>query len=154
MGAVVAFDYAAFQSAYPSILISQDQAQEYFNMATIFHRNDGGGPVSNVTIQASLLNMMVAHLATLLGPQADGSAASPLVGRVSSATEGSVTVMTEYAGNPTAAQAWLFQTKYGAMYYQATRPYRTMRYLPNNNAASATVVGPQGAGWAYPGRGW
>lgn len=56
-----------------------------------------------------------------------------IVGRIASATEGSVSVAAEYDAPPNASQAWLIQTKYGAEYWSATAKYRTARYVPNRN---------------------
>lgn len=112
----------------------------YFDLATQYCRNDGGGPVSKATIQVRLLNLMTAHLAFLLAGNNTSDGASSLVGRISSASEGSVSVSAEMPGS-NANSAWYLQTKYGAAFWQATAVYRTMRYrhscLPNG-----TVVGP------------
>ena len=99
-------------------------AQEFFNEATLYQRNDGGGPIDDPTTALMLLNMLVAHIADLNSPKnADGS----LVGRIASAAEGSVNVSTEYAVAP-GSEKWYAQTKYGAAWWQATTTYRTMRY--------------------------
>jgi hypothetical protein len=143
MGAVVSFSYPAWIARYPEFASVQKQvAQEYFNEATLYHRNDGGGPVPNAVIQSMLLNMMTAHIAARyvqsLGSPSPGSPqdANSLVGRISDATEGSVSVRADYAGSVTVSQAWYLQTKYGADYLNATRPFRTMRYLPSRGSRS------------------
>lgn len=148
MGVVVSFNYAQWIATYPEFtgLVSQSQATSYFAIATTIQRNDGGGPVNSADQQLSLLNMLVAHIAALFGPSAAGQSATPggIVGRISGATQGSVSVQAAaYSSNVSEQMAWFIQTKYGAMYWVATAPFRTMRYLPNKNRG---VVGPPGFG--------
>ena len=144
MGVVVAFDYAAWQAQYPEFAaVGAPAATGYFGLATSYQRNDGGGPISNATIQLSLLNLLVSHLAALYSQsQGDPSPGSPQdantpVGRISGATKGSISVQTEYGGSVSQQQAWAIQTKYGAQWWAMTAQYRTMRYLPG--------CGPPGA---------
>jgi hypothetical protein len=128
MGVVVTFDYASWVARYPEFAaVSQPTAQEYFNEATMYCRNDGGGPVPTAAIQSTLLNMLTAHLAFLYSG-ANGEAPSQLVGRISDAAEGSVHVAVEMPTNMSAAAAFFTQTKYGLAFWQATVGYRTARY--------------------------
>ena len=136
MGVKVDFSYPAFIAIYPEFAaVSAAQAQEFFNMASIYHRNDGGGPVSNATIQSTLLNMVTAHIAALsVQAQGDPSPGSPKdanvpVGRVSNASEGSVSATFDYGTSASDHKAFFVQTRYGAMYWAATQQYRTARYL-------------------------
>jgi hypothetical protein len=138
MGAVVSFDWAGFQAMFPEMeAIGETLAETYFQIATTIHRNDGGGPIGNATLQARLLNMLIAHIAQLYAPRdaagnvaSSGSSPPPNVtGRVSSASEGSVSVTTEaLKGFETAEASWLSQTRYGQLYWVATSSFRTMRY--------------------------
>lgn len=130
-GAVATWDYALFQAQYPAFATAPPEAtlQAYFDMAgEIWLRNDGTGPVRSATLQATLLNMLTAHLAQLFnGP--DGTGATGIVGRISSASEGSVSVSTEFTGSENSA--WFLQTPYGAAFWQATAAFRTFaRYIP------------------------
>lgn len=145
MGVVVSFNYALWASTYPEFTntVNATQAESYFNLATTIHRNDGGGPVNDANQQLSLLNMVTAHIAALFAPQTAGGQATGLVGRIASATEGSVSVQAAYSNNVSQQMAWFIQTKYGAFYWTATAPFRTMRYVPNRNRG---VVGPPGFG--------
>lgn len=130
MGVHVDFNYAAWIARYPEFaLVNEVTANEYFAEATIYHRNDGGGPVEDATVQSALLNMMTAHVAALYATK-NGAVVSPLVGRINSATEGSVSVGVEGFTGLVGSQQWLVQTKYGASYWYATTSYRTMRYIP------------------------
>jgi len=70
--------------------------------------------------QTNFLWLMVAHLCMLNFGTAK-SPATGLVGRISSATEGSVSVDVEFTA--TKAQAWYVQTTYGALFWQLARPY-------------------------------
>lgn len=127
--AVASFNYSAWVARYPEFsAVSQPLAQEYFDEATGLLNNTDCSPVRDVTVRLRLLNMLTAHIAALNGPTA-GAAPSGLVGRISGATEGSVSVQTEYQAD--ARGAWFNQTKYGAAYWQAVKPYwQGPRYVP------------------------
>ena len=118
MGVVVQFNYAQWAATYPEFnaTVNQTQAQNYFQIATSIHRNDGGGPVNDPTQQLNLLNMLTAHVAALFAPPVAGAQPSTLVGRINSASEGSVSVQAAYSNNVSQQMAWFVQTKYGAMY--------------------------------------
>jgi hypothetical protein len=125
----VTFNYTAWVLRYPEFqTVMEPVAQAYFDEATIYLRNDGTGPVRNDRIQLLLLNMLTAHLAKLYAT-INGQPASGLVGRISQATEGSVSAGTDLNGVPGNA-AWFTQTSYGLSFWQATAPYRRMRYVP------------------------
>lgn len=128
MGVQVQFSYTNWIALFPEFATIPEATvtDQYFPLAAVYHRNDGGGPVPTAVLQSSYLNLMVAHVAALLGT-VNGVAPSPIVGRISSASEGSVSVGADFPLD-SPSQAWFAQTKYGAMYWQATRPYRTMRY--------------------------
>lgn len=137
MGVIVIFNYAAWAARYPELApVGEPLATAYFNEATIYQANDGCGPISTLAIATVLLNMLTAHVAWLNAPRdangnpaASGSPASPLVGRISDATEGSVTVATQNEYPPGTPQ-WYQSSKYGAAWWAATAQYRTMRYVP------------------------
>ncbi|WP_233867119.1 DUF4054 domain-containing protein [Paraburkholderia adhaesiva] len=137
------FSYRTWAARYPSLAASvkPKQAQAYFGEAQLFCDNTPMSPVRNLAIRATLLNLLVAHLAMLNMPQGTASGAtsggstsaasagpSPLVGRITSATEGSVSVATQMDVPPGSAQ-WFNQTPYGAEFWAATAAYRTMRYI-------------------------
>jgi hypothetical protein len=130
MNGVAIFVYADWSALYPQLAlwIGAPAAQQYFNMATIYLDNTPTSLVQDVTQRTMLLYMLTSHIAQLLAPQ-NGQNASPLVGRISDATEGSVTVRAEMK-YPEGSAQWYQQTSYGAMYWAATTQYRTMRYLP------------------------
>lgn len=145
MGVKITFDYSKWIVSYPEFTktASQPQAEGFFAQATLYCRNDGGGPVTTAEIQTQLLWLLTAHIAQLM-VGSSGQPVSPLVGRISNASEGSVSVQTDYPAT-TPNSAWFTQTKYGASYWQATAIYRTMRYRPNTGRP---VVGA-GPWWGY-----
>lgn len=129
---IVSFNYDNWIALFPQFsYITAPQATALFNAATNYCRNDGGGPVCSPTQKTFLLNLLVAHLAQLFAPAANGQAASTLVGRISNASEGSVSVSSDYPSNP--SSAWYTQTQYGAAYWEATKPFRSMRYIAGPN---------------------
>jgi len=156
MSAAVTFDYAAWILRYPEFsAVQEPTAAEYFNEATIYWRNDGTSPCSTTAIQSMLLNMLVAHIAAIYsqsaGDQTPGAAkdASVPVGRIASATEGSVTVAFDSGAPPSEQSAFFMQTKYGFSFWRATAQYRTMRYIPGQLQAG----GFPGARGLFPARG-
>jgi hypothetical protein len=156
MGVTVAFNYAAWVALFPefaspggSTPVTPVLGTQYFLMATMVHRNDGGGPVNDPVQQANLLNLLTAHMAALMASPAGAASASPLVGRISQAAEGSVNVSVELPTNMPMASGFFTQTKYGFMYWTASQPYRTARYLPNNR--NPVNAGTFGSGVGYLG---
>lgn len=152
----VTFDYLWFQRRYSTIAewCSPDEAQGFFDLACIYCDNsDAGGatqawgemdllifdyfgypgarwrgsPVTDIGTRQNLIGLMMAHIATLLAP-INGQPATTLVGRITNASEGSVSVSSDFPSDPTSA--WYTQTKYGAMFWAATARYRTFRYVP------------------------
>lgn len=150
MGVIVAFNYAAWLASYPeftspggSIPVTEAQANNYFALATSMHANDGSGPVTTAGLQSAYLNALTAHFAALLAAP-NGGTPSSLVGRISSATEGSVSVTTELSVPPSMSLAFFSQTKYGFIYWQMTAGYRTMQYRVSSNRRGPV---PSYGGW-------
>lgn len=131
MGAIATFSYSQWQSLFPALAyISEPTAQQWFDIAGQFYlRNDGSSPVRDSGVQLALLNLLTAHLCQLFVPSQGGGPASTLVGRIASASEGSVTVSAEYASQTSQSMAWYVQTPYGASYWDATKVWRSMRYV-------------------------
>jgi hypothetical protein len=143
----VVFNFAAWQTRYPEFCcVTQPLAQAYFDEASLYCWNDIENPAARFGILPTLLNMLTAHIAALYTTQGPTQDANTLVGRIDSATEGSVSVHADMGdanvGSP--SQAWYMQTKYGASYWAASAPYRTARY-----SARPTIV----AGPVFTGRG-
>ena len=132
--AIVVFNYASWIARYPEFSTLANGADptvvapECFNEACLYLNNTNGSLVCDVNIRTTLLNMLTAHI-MLLNFGANGQAPSQLVGRVSSAGQGSVNVSATM-GPASGSAAWFQQTKYGAAYWQASAQYRMMRYQP------------------------
>jgi len=139
VGAVVTFDPAAFIVLFPEFAtVPPARLTLLFTLAQTMLDNTGAGPVNDPTQQTTFFQLLVAHLLTMFGPSVTtgglggGVASLPNapVGRLSQATEGTVTASYDYPvvpGNP--SQAWYLQTKYGAMYWTATARYRSAQYM-------------------------
>ncbi len=151
----VSFNYASWVASFPELAyISQPTAQGYWTLANLFVDNTpqppapaasqlpfvwacspfwNAGPIITDTtpggVLDTLLNLATAHIAALLSPASNGAAASSLVGRINSATTGSVTVSAEMR-SPAGTEAWWVQTKYGAMFWEAVAQYISFQYVP------------------------
>lgn len=128
--AIAAFDYAAWVLRYPEFgAVSAERAALFFAEAGLYLDNTDASPITDVTYRGVLLNMLTAHVAALSGAlEADGKP-SGLVGRVSSASEGQVSVSVD-GGMLPASAAWYAQTPYGLAYWQATKRQRGAAYVP------------------------
>jgi hypothetical protein len=126
---IVVFDYSGWQMRYPELAcwVAAGLAQAFFLEAQIYLSNEACSPVPSVAKRTVLLNMLVAHIAALNAPL-NGEPSPTLVGRIASASEGSVSVSVTMETPGTAA--WFNTTKYGAAFYAATASLRTMRYVP------------------------
>ena len=122
---IVTFDPTAFVARYPEFsAMSAPALAMYFDEATIYLDNTPTSAVADVSRRAVMLNMLTALIAALNG----NGKPSGQVGRVSSASEGSVSAQLAYAA-PSGTRAWYDQTQYGASFWAATRSLRTMRYF-------------------------
>ncbi|MEX3614241.1 MAG: DUF4054 domain-containing protein [Burkholderia gladioli] len=126
---IVVFDPSKFKEIYPEFATLSDvKLENAFAQAGLYLNNTDSSLVQDSGVRALLLNMLTAHIAAL-EYGINGEQPSPLVGRISSATEGSVSVQASMDGVQGSA-AWFMQTKYGAAYWQATAQYRIGRYVP------------------------
>src|SRR5258708_22751334 len=143
-GPIVTFSYPLWVARYPEFNgVDELTAQAYFNEATLYFRNEGTGPVNDPTgtVQLTLLNMLTAHIALLNALQVNGvpnteePGGTPppnIVGRISQASEGSVSVSSELSMAPSTSGmfVWLEQTRDGLAFWAAPAAFRTMRYIP------------------------
>ena len=145
MSGAVTFNYNNWVARYPEFTsVSAPAAQMYFDEATIYCANKLG-PVQTVEILTTLLNMVTAHIAALNNPVTSGGASpSTPPGRISNASEGSVSATFDYTSEP-GSQQWFIQTKYGAAFWQATNVYRRARYRPG----ICRGIGPGQVPWLY-----
>jgi hypothetical protein len=130
MGVIATFDYSAWSARYPEFSnVLQPQAQAFWTEAGVYHANGGTGPVSDAGMQALLMGMLTAHIAFLgVGTAGNPSPSSQgIVGRITSASMGPVSVSADLQGVPGTA-AWYGTSVYGLADWQATAAYRTMNY--------------------------
>lgn len=126
--AVVAFNATLFKARYPEFAaVSNDLLALYFDEAGLYLSNKDNSPVQDVSRRTVLLNMLTAHIGALGGALSATGKAQP-VGRITSATEGSVSVSFDAGAVPGSAE-WYSQTQYGAAYWKATASLRGMRYI-------------------------
>lgn len=137
----VTFNYSNWALRYPELACSvpDELAQLFFAEACLYCDNTNCSLVTDDSAtgqRALFLGMLTAHIAALNAPL-NGQASAQVVGRLSNATEGSVSVQFQNDYPPGSAQ-WFQQTKYGAAYWQASAQFRTGRYV----ASPARLVDP------------
>lgn len=129
----VVFDPSLFKTAYPEFGTVADPALDRnFALATLQLTSTCASRVKDANQREALLGLLTAHI-TALANGVNGQPPQGIVGRISQAAEGSVSVSADMDG-ATFNAAYYLQTKYGAQYWQATAKYRQMVYSP----------GPQG----------
>lgn len=129
---VVEFDVAEFREEYPFFSkLTDTQLNSLFRKACLRLRNDAKSCVKDIYVRNEFLYLIVAHLATLFQKALDGNS---LVGRISSASEGSVSVSSEYSVSQGGGEKWWSQTPWGADYWTSSAPYRVPNYVTTNFA--------------------
>lgn len=135
--AVAVFDYAAWSAIFPGLVaggVTEPVAQSLFTIAGYLFDNTDCSPVQDIPTRLTFLNYVVAHLASLSGyPLAAGVTVpvpSGMIGYVTSATEGTVSVSSGWGASVSDSEAFWLQSQYGAIFWQMTRGLRTMRYVP------------------------
>jgi hypothetical protein len=145
MGAIVTFDPVGFQTAFPEFAtVPVARLDVLFTLAEGLLDNTGAGPVNDANQLQVYFQLLVAHLLTLFGPsvttggQGGGVAGSPNapVGRLDSATEGTVTTSFDYGTIINPSEAWYVQTKYGALYWTMTARYRSFHYVARGDSGT------------------
>ncbi len=118
--------YPEFTNAYnanPTLYAS------YFTEAGFYLNNTALSPVQDTTKLSLLLNMLTAHIAFINGQLSADGQTRP-VGRMSGATEGSVSAQFEDVAPLPGSGQWFRQSQYGSAFWQATTCYRGMMYFP------------------------
>jgi len=130
---IVTFNYGNWSIRYPELAawVGQPQAQQFFNEAQQYCDNTPCSIVQNIDQRTIFLNQLTAHITALNAPITN-EPSSPLVGRISNAIEGSVTVAAQM-DVPQGCPQWYAQTKYGIAYWVASAAFRTMHYIPGGN---------------------
>lgn len=147
------FLQSEFAAIYPEFTgIPSASNQESFNDATLLLNNGPCSRVQDANKRLQLLYMLTAHLSFLEYGTNDGAGnvntPPGIVGRIASATEGSVSVSASYSDSVNQSEAFFIQSKYGARFWQATIQYRTMHYI------GAPAIGPNGPGFPFNDWGW
>lgn len=151
---IVTFDFTTWTALYPEFLFTTPtQGQAWFNRASRLFANDSCNPANrDAGAMSDLLYMLTSHIAWLSAPRdnngnpaATGKPPSPIVGRISSASEGSVSVSAEWNGSGSPSEAYFLQTRYGAEFWQATLKYRQGLYVAHPTfVPTAIFPGPWG----------
>lgn len=139
--AIVVFDPAAFLLTYPEFTGTTDaRLQNMFDIAqyTILD-NTSGSPVMDINFRTQLFYMAVGHLLLLYGIaptiRPDGTVDNTPPGRITSATEGTITTSFQMeVTNQNGSAPWWNQTKYGAMYWMATARFRSFKYAASGSS--------------------
>lgn len=151
--AIVVFDPAAFIVEFPEFAaVSTARLQMFFGLAesTLLDNTDNS-PVSSLDLRTQLFNLLVGHLLLVFGSAPTTPDNTP-PGRISSATQGTITTQFEYILPQGSAMApWFVQTKYGAMYWMATAPYRSARYVGNGESGIGRAIAYGSVPYNIPG---
>lgn len=126
---VAVFDYSVWSILYPTLApkVPQPVAAAYFSQAGLYLNNTDDSIVSDVGARTQLFYLLVSHIAALNG--ATPASEAGLVGRISEASQGSVTIKTDLSASPGSEQ-WYVQTPWGFQYWEATAQYRNAQYIP------------------------
>ena len=130
MSGVVEFNVNKFRSLYPTLKATDDQLNWYFVEATMLLNNTSKSCVKSLAEREVLLFLLVAHFA-VLQQRVEGD--NEVVGRISSASQGSVSVSLDN-GQTTLSDKWYQQTPYGSKYWALTAKYRSFLYIATNVA--------------------
>lgn len=125
----VAFSAAQFKARYPEFAaVSSATLGACFTEATLYLAN-ADSPVRNEARRLLLLNMLTAHIAYIGGLLSTDGMPRP-VGRLSQASEGSVSASFDSVPATPGSGAWFAQSAYGYSFWQATTSLRSFRYIP------------------------
>lgn len=157
---IVTFDIPTFLATYPEFTglatggpppTTSPQLTAAFALAQTILNNTCCSAVQDANLRDTLLQMLTAHITFLLYGSNDGAGnITPppgIVGRISTATEGSISVAAEFGGDGGPTQDWYTATRYGAMYWVATSNFRTFipigppAFGPNGPAVGFGVGG-------------
>lgn len=145
---IVQFDAPEFVALYPEFAgLTNGQMQNGFNDAQVQFDNSCASAVQNANKRLIILYALTAHNIFLQYGSNDGNGqVTPppgIVGRIDSASEGSVSVHSAYPTPTSLTQAFLTQTRYGAKFLADTAVYRMAKYTGPPQA------GPNGPGYPW-----
>lgn len=133
---VVVFDITRFRALFPEFSNVTDVQLEFlFDEATDFLDNTAHSLVQDTAKRERLLYLLMAHIAYIrygsVGSNGAIIGGTGVVGRASSASEGSVSASFEL-GDIGSGTAWYTQSPYGLAFWQATKVYRMANYYPGH----------------------
>jgi hypothetical protein len=141
---VVVFEPEVFKELYPRFVTVADEALEInFMAAEMLVKNSCCSRVVDAVKRERMLNLLVAHITQLLNG-IDGQPPAGIVGVVTGATEGSVSVDTTIGPIPFTA-VYFAQTQFGLLFWQLTAPFRQFVYVPAP-VTCADIAGGAGLG--------
>ena len=127
--AVAVFNPMQFAARYPEFSgVDPLVLAGLFADAGLYLSNTDRSPVQDIVRRGVLLNMLTAHIGFIGGLLSADGQERP-VGRMSAATEGSVSATFEGVPPTPGTGAWFQQSQYGAAFWQATSNLRSMRYV-------------------------
>lgn len=128
--AIVVLDIPKFRAMFPEFSNVTDETLPFlFDQATDYLNNSDFSLVDDVIKRERLLYLLMAHLAYVRYGDANGNGGTGMVGRISSASEGSVSASSD-AGQVEFRYMWYTQSQYGMGFWQATKVYRMANYYP------------------------
>lgn len=143
---VVQFNAAEFLALYPVFTPQAAALAGNFALASLQLNNTCGSRIQDAPTRQTLLYLLTCHITALLNG-VGSTPATGAVGRLSDATEGSVSASLEYLANGGPSQAYYIQTQWGAQYWQCTAPFRQARYVaPCYGSAGWPGPSPYGYG--------
>lgn len=154
------FQYTTWAARFPALAVKAGTVLPGLLYQEALLIPEGSQITNNCALVAAqaivMMNLLVAHL-TFLALRDDGA-----VGRVESATEGSVTAALAYPTDGGTTQAWYAQSTYGAELWRMMASYRLGRYVPGpavigRPGLGLSIVPPVvqiGGPWGIFGGGW
>ena len=128
MDGIVDLDLVKFKATYPTFKAADAQLELWFVEAGMLINNTPQSCIKSLVEREVLMFLLMAHFAEL---QARVEAGNSAVGRLASASEGSVSVSFDN-GSSTLSSAWYQQTPYGSKYWAMTARYRSFLYVATN----------------------
>lgn len=136
--AIVVFDPTAFATAMPEFLgVSAARATAMFNVAasTLLDNTDNSA-VMDLATRTQLFYFLIGHLLTLYGLSDTPTPNTTPVGRIASASQGTVSTSFDMptGKDASATMGWYLQTQYGISYWMATQRFRSVRIYANGSS--------------------
>lgn len=127
MSNVFVFNPSDFKAAYPQFAKYTDEQLNWFFKVAEHYVDNSEASCFSLEEREIMFFFLVAHLAELQNRIDNGN--SGIVGRISSATEGSVSTSIDYNMGSGALEQWLKQTPYGASFYAFAAKYMTALWV-------------------------